>query len=99
MAKKIVSKRVSNYELFYDLIFVLAMSRMTSYLHTGHFHLGYLAAFIVSNSLVMSIWTYQTIYLNKYGERGPLRCLSQYSFHVYCRQFCPYAGNEILQFE
>ncbi len=55
MAKKIVSKRVSNYELFYDLVFVLAMSRMTSYLHTGHFHLGYLAAFIVSNSLVMSI--------------------------------------------
>ena len=36
MAKKIVSKRVSNYELFYDLVFVLAMSRMTSYLHTGH---------------------------------------------------------------
>ncbi|AWN62184.1 low temperature requirement protein A [Streptococcus sobrinus] len=72
MAKKIVSKRVSNYELFYDLVFVLAMSRMTSYLHTGHFHLGYLAAFIVSNSLVMSIWTYQTIYLNKYGERDPL---------------------------
>ena len=30
---KIVSKRVSNYELFFDLSFVLAISQMTSAIH------------------------------------------------------------------
>lgn len=69
---KIVAKRVSNYELFYDLVFVLAISRLVTYLHTASFHLANLTAFIGSTSVLLSIWMYQTIYLNKYGERDPL---------------------------
>ncbi|MFS1663552.1 low temperature requirement protein A [Streptococcus sp. zg-JUN1979] len=73
--EKIMPKRVSNYELFYDLVFVLAMRRLSSYLHTPHFHLGSFLVFLGSTSLVLSIWFYQTVYLNKYGERDRLDVL------------------------
>ncbi|MGT2929092.1 low temperature requirement protein A [Streptococcus dentasini] len=69
---KIIAKRVSNYELFYDLVFVLAVSRLISFLHTNSFDGDSMISFLVSSSLLMSIWMYQTIYLNKYGERDRL---------------------------
>lgn len=66
--RKIVAKRVSNYELFYDLVFALAVSRLLNFLQTDRINLDLLISFVVSTSLLMSIWIYQTIYLNKYGE-------------------------------
>ncbi|MBP2623196.1 low temperature requirement protein A [Streptococcus oricebi] len=65
---QIIAKRVSNYELFYDLVFVLAISKLTSLLHQPHFQLQnflvYLSAFVG----ILSVWFFQTIYINKYAH-------------------------------
>lgn len=68
----IVAKRVSNYELFYDLVFVFATSRLTTLLHQDHVTFGVFLNFIISSILVLFIWMQQTFYLNKYGERDRL---------------------------
>lgn len=68
----IVAKRVSNYELFYDLVFVYATSRLTTLLHQDHLAFGVILNFIISSILVLSIWMQQNFYLNKYGERDRL---------------------------
>ena len=68
----ITAKRVSNYELFYDLIFVLATSGLTSLLHTEHFSWDSLEIFIIASIGLLSIWFYETVYLNKFGERDGL---------------------------
>ncbi|MCS4488636.1 low temperature requirement protein A [Streptococcus sciuri] len=68
----IVAKRVSNYELFYDLVFVFATSRLTTLLHQEHLTFGIFLNFIITSILVFFIWLGQTFYLNKYGERDRL---------------------------
>ncbi|SUN75852.1 low temperature requirement A [Streptococcus massiliensis] len=65
----ITAKRVSNYELFYDLVFVLATSGLTGLLHNEHFTLQSLIIFISASVGILSIWYYETVYLNKFGER------------------------------
>ena len=66
---KITAKRVSNYELFYDLVFVLATSGLTSLLHAEHITLMTLEIFLAASIGIYSIWLFETFYLNKYGER------------------------------
>lgn len=68
---KIVSKRVSNYELFYDLVFVLATSGLTGLLHGEHITRTTIIIFISASVGVLSLWFYETVYLNKFGERDP----------------------------
>lgn len=65
----IKAKRVSNYELFYDLVFVLATSSLTGLLHGDHIGFKEVATFITANLIIMTLWMNETIYLNKYGER------------------------------
>lgn len=69
---KIIAKRVSNYELFYDLVFVLATSSLTGLLHGDHIGFKEIATFITANLIIMTLWINETIYLNKYGERDRL---------------------------
>lgn len=69
---KIIAKRVSNYELFYDLVFVLATSSLTGLLHGEHIGFKEIATFITANLIIMTLWINETIYLNKYGERDRL---------------------------
>ena len=52
---KIVSKRVSNYELFFDLSFVLAISQMTSAIHIEPLNWQQIVAFITINIVMISI--------------------------------------------
>ena len=68
--KKIIAKRVSMLELFYDLIFVYAISRMTMMIH--HLHSGALSPviygeFIIVVIMVLQLWLYQTVYINRFG--------------------------------
>ncbi|HEM3664047.1 TPA: low temperature requirement protein A [Streptococcus suis] len=65
----IKAKRVSNYELFYDLVFVLATSSLTGLLHGDHIGFKEIVTFITANLIIMTLWMNETIYLNKYGER------------------------------
>ncbi|MCY0531056.1 low temperature requirement protein A, partial [Klebsiella pneumoniae] len=66
---EITAKRVSNYELFYDLVFVLATSSLTGLLHGNHIGFKEVTTFITTNLIIMTLWMNETIYLNKYGER------------------------------
>lgn len=65
---KIVSKRVSNYELFFDLSFVLAISQMTSAIHIEPLNWQQIVAFITINIVMISIWNNEAYYYNKYGD-------------------------------
>ncbi len=66
---EIIAKRVSNYELFYDLVFVLATSSLTGLLHENPIGFKEVTTFITANLIIITLWMNETIYLNKYGER------------------------------
>ena len=67
----IVKKRVTMWELFYDLIFVFAISKLVQMIHHLHHGVvnwvdyGLFAAVVI---MVMQAWMYQTTFMNKYGE-------------------------------
>lgn len=69
--KKIVAKNVSMLELFYDLIFVYAISKITMMIHhpvnEGLPVKSYLE-FIIVVFVVMQVWLYQTLYINRFGS-------------------------------
>lgn len=70
---KITSKKVSMAELFYDLIYVLAVQKATGMIH--HLHNGQISAyiylkFIVVCTIILLLWFNQTIYINKYGTNS-----------------------------
>lgn len=69
--KAVVAKKVSMLELFYDLIFVYAISKMTAMIH--HPVKGVLPAFpylefVIVVVIVMQIWLYQSLYINRFGQ-------------------------------
>ncbi|CYX05810.1 low temperature requirement A [Streptococcus suis] len=56
----IKAKRVSNYELFYDLVFVLATSSLTGLLHGNHIGFKEVTTFITANLIIMTLWMNET---------------------------------------
>lgn len=67
----IKAKKVSLSELFYDLVFVFAISKMTMLIH--HLHHGIIKPvtylqFAVVLVVLINIWIYQTIYNNRFGS-------------------------------
>lgn len=69
--KAIVAKRVTMLELFYDLIFVYAISQITAMIHHpvgGRLPLFPYLEFIVAVIIVMQLWLYQTLYINRFGQ-------------------------------
>ena len=65
-------KKVSNYELFFDLVFILATSQLVGILHSTPEHIvnlqGILAFFVATVS-VWSVWLMENSYLNRYSRR------------------------------
>ena len=66
-------KRVEFSELFYDLVFVFAISKATALIHP--LHNGILAwdsllDFFISVLIVINSWMIQTIYTNRYGTNS-----------------------------
>ena len=65
-------KKVSNYELFFDLVFVLATSQLVGILHSTPEHIvnlqGILAFFVATIS-VWSVWLMENSYLNRSSRR------------------------------
>ena len=60
-------------ELFYDLIFVYAISKMTGIIH--HLHHGEIGIinflqYLAVCFIVLQIWLYQTNYINHYGKHS-----------------------------
>ncbi|WGN90049.1 low temperature requirement protein A [Ligilactobacillus faecis] len=77
---KIIAKKVSMLELFYDLVFVYAVAKMTAMIH--HPHHGGLSLttylqFVLVVIVIIQVWLYQTVYINRFGmqrafDRGGL---------------------------
>lgn len=63
-----LAKRVSNYELFFDLAVVLALGQLTSAIHLNHIGLWEIIAFITTNIIIFNIWHNEVFYFNKYGD-------------------------------
>ena len=69
--KEIIAKRVSMSELFYDLIFVYAISKITAMIHhpvSGSLPLFSYFEFVIVVIIVMQIWLYQALYINRFGK-------------------------------
>ena len=73
MTTLIKHKRVEFSELFYDLVFVFAISKATALIHP--FHSGVVAwdsllDFFISVMVIINFWMIQTIYTNRYGTNS-----------------------------
>ncbi|MBM7642678.1 low temperature requirement protein A [Streptococcus loxodontisalivarius] len=67
MSKKL-AKRVSNYELFFDLSMVMAISSLTSSIHVDHLGFSNIFAFVMTNVILLNVWYNELFYYNKYGD-------------------------------
>lgn len=75
-------KKVEFTELFYDLVFVYAISKTTGLIH--HLHHGLLPwnqffAFLGILILLINTWMLQTVYTNRYGHNSKWELLSTIS--------------------
>ena len=73
MTTLIKHKRVEFSELFYDLVFVFAISKATSLihpLHSGVVAWDSLLDFFISVMVIINSWMIQTIYTNRYGTNS-----------------------------
>ena len=73
MAATVPHKRVEFTELFYDLVFVYAISKMTGLIH--HLENGILpafnfATFITCLLLLVNTWMIQTMFTNRFGKNS-----------------------------
>lgn len=63
-----LAKRVSNYELFFDLAFLLALRELNGSLHMEHISLQNVLVFAMANIVLMNIWFNEVLYYQKYGD-------------------------------
>ena len=73
MTTLIKHKRVEFSELFYDLVFVFAISKATALIHPIHngvFAWDSLLDFLISVMVIINSWMIQTIYTNRYGTNS-----------------------------
>ena len=73
MTTLIKHKRVEFSELFYDLVFVFAISKATALihpLHNGVLDWDSLLDFFISVMVIINSWMIQTIYTNRYGRNS-----------------------------
>lgn len=68
---KILKKEVQLIELFYDLIFVYAISKLTSLISepvSGTIPLNSIFVYIITSFVILQAWLYFTNYVNRYGK-------------------------------
>ena len=73
MTTLIKHKRVEFSELFYDLVFVFAISKVTTlidHLHSGVVAWDSLLDFFISVMVIINSWMIQTDYTNRYGKNS-----------------------------
>ncbi|MEI5995140.1 low temperature requirement protein A [Candidatus Enterococcus mansonii] len=75
---QVLKKEVSEFELFYDLIFAYAISRIASILFVGadqRFSFKSLGEFFMLTLVFWTIWTYQTVFANRFSIKNKLNAL------------------------
>lgn len=65
---KHLAKRVSNYELFFDLAVVLAIGQLTTAIHIDTINVSNVLFFLGGSIILLNIWNFEAIYYNKYGD-------------------------------
>ena len=73
MTTLIKHKRVEFSELFYDLVFVFAISKATTlieHLHNGILTWNSLLDFFIAVLVLTDSWMFQTVYTNRYGKNS-----------------------------
>lgn len=80
MGKKMIeeAKKVNLTELFYDLVFVFGISKITHVLHSlerGLFSLNEIIIYIVVFVCFINVWNVQTVYMNRYGKHNLLHII------------------------
>lgn len=72
-------KKVEYIELVYDLVFVFLISRCDNLLtleeDTGFFSAGNFEVYLFSTLVILQIWAFSTLYINRYGKNGPAEYL------------------------
>lgn len=66
-------KKVEYIELIYDLIFVYLVGRSNALLHTiegGFFTVSACLTYIMATMVVLQVWYFSTLYINRYGTNG-----------------------------
>ncbi|MGT2907322.1 low temperature requirement protein A [Streptococcus dentiloxodontae] len=82
MTSLIEHKRVEFTELFYDLVFVYAISKTTGLIH--HLHGGVLAplaflTFLTCLIVLVNTWMLQTMFTNRYGKNSLFNMLTMFA--------------------
>ena len=80
MGEKMIeeAKKVNLTELFYDLVFVFGISKITHVLHSlerGIFSLNEIIIYIVVFVCFINVWNVQTVYMNRYGKHNLLHII------------------------
>ena len=78
MGEKIIeeAKKVNLTELFYDLVFVFGISKITHVLESldkGIFSWKEIIIYIVVFVCFINVWNVQTVYMNRYGSKCQFR--------------------------
>ncbi|MGX7243495.1 low temperature requirement protein A [Enterococcus quebecensis] len=74
----VLKKEVSEFELFYDLIFAYAISRITSILFVGANEMlsfKSIGEFLMLTLVFWTIWTYQTVFANRFSIKNKISAL------------------------
>ena len=72
------AKKVNLTELFYDLVFVFGISKITNILHSlerGILSLNEIIIYIVVFVCFINVWNVQTVYMNRYGKHNLLHII------------------------
>ena len=67
-------KKVEYIELIYDLIFVYLIGRNNSLLHAiqdGFIQPGTFLTYILCTLIILHVWYFSTLFINRYGSNGP----------------------------
>ena len=67
-------KKVEYIELIYDLIFVYIIGRNNHLLHNlenGFFSLNMYITYLATTFIILQIWYFTTLFINRYGSNGP----------------------------
>ncbi len=79
------AKNVNLTELFYDLVFVFGISKITHILESlesGIFSLKEIIIYVVVFVCFINVWNVQTVYMNRYGKHNLLHILSMTVFQM-----------------
>ena len=87
MGEKIIeeAKKVNLTELFYDLVFVFGISKITHILESldkGIFSWKEIIIYIVVFVCFINVWNVQTVYMNRYGKHNLLHIISMTVFQM-----------------